>query len=265
VYRFLATPRWLGLAALAVCLAAVMVGLGRWQLDRYHQRSEINARIDAGAATAPAPIEVVLPAPASGGGHPPPATSAWKRVTTTGVYDEAREVLARGRTVDGRVGYEILTPLRLADGSAVLVDRGWVPPSPRGASAAPDVPPAPHGEVTVVGRVHLSESGARAVDRVDGRVEVRRVGVGAIAGELPYPVYGAYLLLDSQTPPADPRLVAIPSDHENPAQNAAYVVQWWLLAALTLVGYGLLARREAEQRAGLDRELRDLTEGSARI
>src|SRR4051794_19675294 len=32
VYRFLLTPRWLGFAALIVLLAAVMAGLGDWQL-----------------------------------------------------------------------------------------------------------------------------------------------------------------------------------------------------------------------------------------
>ena len=49
MYGFLATRRWLGFAALALVLAAVMVGLGCWQLARYHQRSTANAAIDAAA------------------------------------------------------------------------------------------------------------------------------------------------------------------------------------------------------------------------
>src|SRR5512133_323173 len=39
VYRFLLTPRWLGFAALMVALSAVMVGLGWWQLTRFHERN----------------------------------------------------------------------------------------------------------------------------------------------------------------------------------------------------------------------------------
>src|SRR4051812_40878501 len=50
VYRFLLTPRWLGFAALALLLAAIMVGLGDWQLHRYHERAAINDRIAAGGS-----------------------------------------------------------------------------------------------------------------------------------------------------------------------------------------------------------------------
>jgi cytochrome oxidase assembly protein ShyY1 len=248
-YAFLLSPRWLGLGALALALAVVMVGLGQWQLDRYHQRSEINARIDAAATARPTPVEQVLPPAAPRGGPPPSAAAGWTRVTVTGEYDAARELLVRNRTVQSRVGFEVLTPLRLPDGSAILVDRGWVPPAPSGLSARPDVPAVPGGQVIAVGLIHLSESHAGRVDRVRGQPEVRRIGIPSIARELPYPVYGAYLLLDEQTPAADPRLVPVPAERQNAVQNLGYVIQWWLFAAITLVGFGMLARREGRDRS----------------
>src|SRR5215470_4644264 len=101
-------------------LAAIMVGLGFWQLDRFHQRSAINDRIDAGASAQPVPLSSVLPAV----GVVPAASVLWTRVTVTGTYDAAHQILARARTVDGNVGFEVLTPLVLASGDAVLVDRG---------------------------------------------------------------------------------------------------------------------------------------------
>jgi cytochrome oxidase assembly protein ShyY1 len=241
VYRFLFTARWLGLTALMLALAAVMVGLGLWQLDRYHERSAINNRIDASAAGQATPVTSVLPT----GGQPPPASAAWTRVTATGRYDVHNQVLVRGRTVNDQVGFEILTPLLLADGSAVLVDRGWVPPANAGALAMPDVPPAPTGQVTVAGRLHLTESRPSPVDRREGWIETRRVSVPRIAGELPYRVYGAYVLLDTQQPAADKRLVPVSVEHENAWMNAGYVVQWWMFAGLTLFGLVWLARREA--------------------
>lgn len=251
MYRFLITPRWLGLAALMVLLAVIMVGLGGWQLDRYRQRSEINARIDRATRSAPAELSGVVAAPAGGEkvGRAPVRVAEWSRVTVTGRYDQAYQVLVRGRTLDGRVGYEVVTPLRLDDGSAVLIDRGWLPYPPGAATAAPDVPPAPAGPVTVVGRVRLSESGAAAPIRRAGQLEVRRIAPARLAGALPYPVFHAYLTLDSQEPPADRRFAAIPVRHENDWQNAGYTVQWWSFAVLTLVGYGYLARREARTRA----------------
>ncbi|HEX6500082.1 MAG TPA: SURF1 family protein [Micromonosporaceae bacterium] len=241
MYRFLLTARWLGYAALTLVLAAIMVGLGFWQLARYHQHSAVNARVAAAAAAQPVPLTSVLKI-----GSPPAKDQAWTKVSVSGRYDPAHEVLARGRTVNDSVGFEVVTPLVLADGSAVLVDRGWIPPAPGGAFARPDVPPAPTGQVTVVGRVHLPESRPDKPSRADGRTEVRRISATTLAATMPYRLYGGYVVMDRQQPPADPAFVAIPSDHENAWQNAGYVVQWWMFAALTLVGFGWAARREAQ-------------------
>ncbi|MDG4829094.1 SURF1 family protein [Solwaraspora sp. WMMD1047] len=248
MYRFLLTPRWLGILALTLAAAAVMVQLGNWQLHRYQERSAVNARIDAAGDRAPTPLREVLAAPvgaADAVGEPPPADAVWTRVTATGRYDESNVILVRGRTVNNRVGFEVVTPLVLADGSAVLVDRGWVPPAAGGALAHPELPAPTSGEVTVVGRVRLGESRAQEVTRRDGRLETRRIAIPELGRELPYPVYGGYLLLDEQDPPADPAFVAIPLRHENDWQNFGYVIQWWLFAAMALVGFGWVARREA--------------------
>ncbi|MFG3599370.1 SURF1 family cytochrome oxidase biogenesis protein [Micromonospora chersina] len=256
MYRFLLTPRWLGYLALTLVAAAVMVFLGNWQLDRYRGRTAINERIDAGATMTPAPLHDALPAPTGGPGTAGPAPEdrlTWTRVTATGRYDSANLVLVRGRTVDNTVGFEVLTPLVLADGSAVLVDRGWIPPVPGGnATAQPPVPAAPTGEVTVTGRLVSSESGGGAVDRRDGKLETRRISIPRLARQLPYPVSGGYVLLDQQTPAADPAFQAVPIGHTNNWQNFGYVVQWWLFAGMSLVGYGWVARREARRLAGLD-------------
>jgi cytochrome oxidase assembly protein ShyY1 len=251
VYRFLVTPRWLGFLALALLLAAIMVGLGDWQLHRYHERAAINARIDAGNSGPTVPIEQVLTAPGGAAGHigpPPSAAAEWTRVRLTGRYDQSHETLARGRTVDGEIGFEVLTPLLLADGSAVLVDRGWLPSPPGGALATPDVPTAPTGQVSVVGPVRRPESAAdKPVHNTVRRIDPARLS-------LPYPAYGGYVMLDEQTPKADSRLTPVPSEHENAWQNAGYVVQWWAFAALTLFGYVYMARREAHADETADRD-----------
>ncbi|HEY7273247.1 MAG TPA: SURF1 family protein [Actinoplanes sp.] len=246
MYRFLLTPRWLGALALAIAAAVAMVFLGVWQLNRYEQRAATNHRIDAAASAAAVPLSGVLSAPTAAGraGPAPRHDAAWTKVTVTGRYDPTHEIQARGRTVDGDVGFEIVTPLVLADGSAVLVDRGWIPPA-GDALAAPVVPAAPPGPVTVVGQVHLSESHPTPVAHRDGRLDTRRISVPRLAAQMPYPVYGAYVLLTSQSPPADPVFRPIPIDHEDAWQNAGYTVQWWLFAAMALFLYGWLAWKEA--------------------
>jgi cytochrome oxidase assembly protein ShyY1 len=252
VYRFLLTPRWLGAAALAVAAAVVMVMLGNWQLHRYEERSAINDRIDAADSVAAVPITSLLakPTTSSAAASSPGKRLAWTKVTVSGRYDPAHEIQARGRTVDGDVGFEIVTPLVLDDGSAVLVDRGWVLAPPEGATAAPTVPPAPGGQVTVVGQIHLSESRPAPIEHRNGRLDTRRISVSHLAHEMPYPVYGAYVLLTEQTPAADQAFKSIPIDHEDSWQNGGYAVQWWLFAVMALFAFGWQARKEAQTLAG---------------
>ncbi len=247
MYRFLLTPRWLAAAALTVAACAVMVLLGNWQLDRYQERSAINDRIDAADSAPAVPLTSVLkPGAAPGTAGPAPGDDlAWTKVTVTGRYDATHEIQARGRTVAGAVGFEIVTPLILDDGTAVLVDRGWVPPAEGGAIAAPVAPAPPPGTVTVEGQIHLSESRPAPLERRDGRIDTRRIAVPRLAGEMPYPVYGAYVLLTTQTPAADPGFTRIPVDHEDAWQNGGYAVQWWLFAVMAVIAFGWQARKEA--------------------
>jgi cytochrome oxidase assembly protein ShyY1 len=239
VYRFLLSRRWLGFAALAVVLAIVMVGLGNWQLDRYHQKAAINDRIDAAARTAPVPVtEVLRP------GQAPASAQRYTRVTATGRYDSAHEVIVRGRTLGGRVGFEVLTPLVLPGGGALLVDRGWVAAG-GGARDVPATPAAPTGDVTVVGAVRLPERAVGRVETLDGRLQVRRISPTQLAGSLPYPVLGGYVTTEQDG------LTPISVEYEGTLQNGGYALQWWAFAALTLVGFGYLARRHARESVDL--------------
>lgn len=244
MYRFLLTPRWLAAAALTVAASVVMVLLGNWQLHRYHERSAINHRIDAADSASAVPLTSVLVKPAAAGtlGARPGQDRAWTKVTVTGRYDATHEIQARGRTVESKVGFEIVTPLVLPDGTAVLIDRGWVPSRDGDAISPPVASPPPAGEVTVVGQLHLSESHPSAVSRRDGRLDTRRISLPRLAKEMPYPVYGAYVL-QSDPPEGFSR---IPIDHEDSWQNGGYAVQWWMFAVMALLAYGWQARKEAQ-------------------
>jgi cytochrome oxidase assembly protein ShyY1 len=251
VYRFLVNPRWLGGAVLAIAASVVMVLLGNWQLHRYQERSGINHRIDTADSTAAVRLTGLLKTPTTAGaaGPAPGEDLAWTKVSFSGRYDPTHEIQARARTVNSDVGFEIVTPLILADGTAVFVDRGFVP-AHDAATMAPTVPPAPSGQVTVVGQIHLSESRPRVIEHRDGRLDTRRISVPKLAEEMPYPVYGAYVLLTQQTPAADPAFIQIPIDKEDSWQNAGYTVQWWLFAVMALFAYVWAARKEAQTLAG---------------
>ena len=74
------------------------------------------------------------------------------------------------------VGFEVVTPLVLPDGFAILIDRGWLPPESQSVTVAPVPPAAPTGDVVVVGRVHAPESQGETPQPFDGRL---RYGLSA--------------------------------------------------------------------------------------
>ena len=250
MYRFLATPKWIGFAVLMITMSLVMVGLGDWQLHRYRERHGINVRIAQAKAAAPVPMTTVI-----GVDKPLPSADEWVRVTVSGTYAPQNTIIARERTGTDGVGFEIVTPLVLANGDAVLVDRGWIPAGQGGSTVAPTVAPVPTGTVTVTGRVHLPESEPDTPTRLGGSLAVRRIAPSSVAADLGYAhLYPDYVLLDEQSPKAAGHFTKIPADTQPSWMNAGYTVQWWCFAILALAGFGWAARREAtDKRDGVVR------------
>jgi surfeit locus 1 family protein len=136
-------PAWIPLAA-TIAVVVVCVAAGNWQRGRMYEKEALGAALAAADQAAP----IALPARADD-------WSAWRyrRVVVRGRYDAATQFLLDNRVRDGRVGYEVITPLAIPDGSYVLVDRGFVAAG-RDRATLPDVPP-PRGDVEIEGRVEL--------------------------------------------------------------------------------------------------------------
>ena len=98
----------------ALVLVAGLVSLGRWQLARMHEKEALFASFDASVDVQP------LSSLSTGQG------TQFTKVAAQGSYDSGRQILLDSLTHLGRAGYQVLTPLLQADGSAVLVNRGWV-------------------------------------------------------------------------------------------------------------------------------------------
>ncbi|MGH8893638.1 MAG: SURF1 family cytochrome oxidase biogenesis protein [Actinomycetes bacterium] len=245
-YRFLLTQRWAGLLAVAVVVATGCVAMGAWQVDRLSQRHARNDLLERTLDTRPVAVADVLRV-----GRGPAAADQFTRIRATGGYDVDDQLLVRTRLLEGQVGFHVLTPLVTDAGPALLVNRGWVP---RGATptAVPKVPAPPRGRVTVVGRVRPSEPASTTGEPPPG--QVTRIDVPAIAGTLPYDVFGGYveLVAERPSPGTAPRLLPAPEPTEGP--HLAYAFQWFLFAGLALGGYVVLARREAADREAARRE-----------
>ena len=142
-------------------LAALCVRLGFWQWHKGVQREMQWQGFERGAqalvSLAAAPLTSV---------------PLYQRVSLAGVLDGAHQFLLDNRSYQGRPGYEVLTPLRRAGATTLLVDRGWVPFS--GSRAwLPPVDLTGAAGVTLSGRVALLPSAGLAL------------GHGAPTGEWP--------------------------------------------------------------------------------
>jgi len=248
-YRFLLSRQWVIITLVALLLIPVMVRLGFWQFHRHEDRVARNELIAASLSAAPVPVER-LAAPGRG----PADDDRYRPVTATGTYDPRHETVVRQRTAaDGRrIGYHVLTPLVREDGTAVLVNRGWVPAG-GDLTKFPDVPPAPSGEVTVTGRLMADETAGGGVREKRGLPprQVMLIDSERMARELDRPVLGGYVALEKTSPePSGEQPEPLPEpDHSGIGPHLAYAFQWWLFAAAVPVGWLVLVRRERRDRA----------------
>jgi surfeit locus 1 family protein len=224
--------RWRGrdltAAVVAAAVAAGCVRLGIWQLDRLAQRRAWNAQVAARLALAPLELS----------GRGVPADSAnQRRIVARGVYDFARERVRPGRSFDGTPGVALVTPLRLSDGSAVLVDRGWVP--------SPD---AYH-----VDQTRYREADTAVVEGVGvivppGGRNRGEVDPDRLRDSLPYPLL-PFLVRQGVTSPGLPRRWPPPALDDGP--HLSYAIQWFSFAAIIVVGTVALLRRPRVSRAAI--------------
>ncbi|ARQ71424.1 SURF1 family cytochrome oxidase biogenesis protein [Streptomyces marincola] len=254
MYRFLLSRQWVILTLVALLMVPAFTWLGFWQLNRHEQRVERNDLIAASLAAPAVPMADL----SSAGGAVDP-DDRYRPVTATGVYDPGHEVVVRHReNDDGAMGYYVLTPLVRADGSAVMVNRGWVAAG-REVTRVPEVAAPPGGEVTVTGRLMADEStGSTGIRERSGLPDgmVMMISSQERADAMGVPVLGGYLELTATDPaPADGEAQPAPlpePDHTGIGAHFAYAVQWWLFAAGVPVGWVLLLRREVQDQRRAD-------------
>jgi cytochrome oxidase assembly protein ShyY1 len=240
VFRFLLSARWLGFLLFVLVLAGVCTRLGFWQIHKLDARLDRNQVITKHFAAAPVDLTAALPA-----GQKVDDGTEWTRVTAVGTYDEQHQVTVKFTTRDGAPGADVVTPLVLASGDAVLVDRGWI--ATANNVTKPDVPAAPSGTVTVEGWLRQDNgAGDDAVKPVDG--QVRAVSSIGMADSVPYDLRRGYLNLQKQVPSAGDALAVEPKPELGQGPHFFYALQWWFFALLAVVGYVWFARVEAKER-----------------
>ncbi|AON54789.1 SURF1 family protein [Herbaspirillum seropedicae] len=232
------------LTLLAGFFFLVFAALGSWQVYRLQWKLDLIAKVDARVHAAP----VAPPGPALW-----PQVSAqrdeYKRVLLTGRYLYSKTVPVQASTDLGS-GAWLLTPLQLADGEVVLVNRGFVGVSPLKLAEASlaDAPAGQNAEVTGLLRMSEPKGGfLRSNDAAQNRWYSRDVQAIAQAKGLtsvaPYFVdadkasaeANAAVAPDAQKPVGGLTVIAFHNSH------LIYALTWYALALMSLgAGYWLI-------------------------
>lgn len=147
-----AVRSWRTLVLLVVSgtlLAAVFAGLGAWQVQRLSWKVDLIQRVEARVVAVPVPA----PGPAEWA-TVEAASHEYRHVTLEGRFLHEREALVQAVTAIGP-GFWVVTPLVRPDGTAVLVNRGFVPGER--ADPATRAPADGQGTVSVTGLLRMSE------------------------------------------------------------------------------------------------------------
>lgn len=221
------------LAGLVATVAFVVLGL--WQLDRAALKAGLLLRHGAGGET------VSLPPLADA-----QALEAL-RARATGVWLAERTVWIDNRTHAGRAGVHLLTPLRLADGTLLFVNRGWAPmPADRAQLPRPALA---EGVVTLAGLAAQPRSGGFSLGNGESspdlwpRIEAARLAARAAGA----PFYPQVLELETDLGDGLVRSWAPPA--LGPDRHRAYAAQWFSFAAIAAVltlYWGLRSARRDE-------------------
>jgi surfeit locus 1 family protein len=268
VYRFLLKPRWILSHLFVFVVVAIMISLGFWQLGRLDERKSANAIITSAMDRQPEPLSTVLPAGASSTSDQVKAAE-YQPFYVSGVYRADEQVLVNNRTNNGSPGYWVVTPLVLADGTAVAINRGWIPFSYTEDGSWDDFAP-PKGTVVVQGLLRQSQ-----VRETNGLVSspkdpeagtlrtLARLDVGRLAQQIDERLIPGYISLRAQDPPQVDLPVPVPLPELSQGPHLGYAMQWFAFSLLTIIVYPLLLRRYARRRQmdGEDAEILDASVG----
>jgi len=241
--RAMFTRQWILTTLLALAGGVLCVRLGIWQLDRLEQRRAFNAHVEAMWAAEPftlagKPLEDLT-------------TMEYRAVSLNGTYDFENQVVLRNQYYQSQFGFHLLTPLFLDDGSAVLVDRGWIPADGNDSPAVWRKYDQP-GRVTLQGQIRLGHArpdmgGVPDPALAPGQTKLEfwnSVNLERIGQQLPYPILAVYVQPDVDPSDATPPIPYQPQLELSEGPHFGYAVQWFTFASILVLGYPFYLRKQ---------------------
>jgi len=260
-WNFVRSPKWILSHLFALSLIVAFIVAGFWQLSRLGDRQDSNERIESRALQASMPASEVLRSVGDLSPNDLGEALDFTSVSATGRFVVSELTRVANRSQDGRGGDWSVGLFETADGQLFVVNRGFLLRSELAAEA-------PDGEVTIEGFLRRTRTKgwiggddnpeAERMPRLNvDDVIVRAEAAGIDAGDR---TIGLWLQLD-QVDGVPPDAVneagsvveavtvprPVPLDDLSEGDHFSYAVQWFSLAALSVLIYGLMLRRIARR------------------
>ncbi|MBN9055798.1 MAG: SURF1 family protein [Rhizobiales bacterium] len=227
------------LAAFLILLVAVFLALGTWQVQRLFWKLDLIARVESRVHADPVP--------APGRAEWPSVDrekDEYRRVTATGLFRHDRTVLVQAVTERG-AGFWVVTPLVLANGATILINRGFVP-ADKSAPEARLAGEIAAGPVAVTGLLRMTEPGGAflrsndpAADRWFSRDVAAIATAKGLADVAPYFIDADATPNPGGLPIGGLTVVAFRNSH------LVYALTWYALAAMSAAAAWRVLRRPA--------------------
>lgn len=212
---------WIGVLA----AVGLLIGLAVWQWHRAAEKAQLLERLAQRATAEQIAIDILQAFPMSeADGLPVKGRARWL---------QPQLWLLDNQMIDGRIGYDVIIPVRLAhDTQPMLVNLGWVP-APTNRDALPVVIPPAEFEVQGLLRTHLGgfSLGQNLEKTGHWPMRIQRVKIDELNPLMREPLYTGVIYQTQGSPYKihyQP-VVILPERHR------AYAVQWAVLAVAVLL------------------------------
>lgn len=229
-------PRRRGLVLLATVLGCLITAaLGRWQLDRAAQKQALQQQLEQRQQLPELPASALARSTAEA------EAQHQRSIRLRGRWRDEATVYLDNRSMDGRTGFLVITPLLLADGDAIAVQRGWVPRHRSDRTLLPPIQTA-GGAVELHGRLAPPPSALFDLGRISTRPDApdvpasgpirQNLALDSWARELQLPLRPLTLLQLDDDAATDGLLRHWAAPAANVQKHYGYAAQWFALSAL---------------------------------
>ena len=240
-FKFLLTPKWILVTLICFGMLPAFQALSNWQWQRLSDRQVLNVQIQSQIDKDPVSLSGILIDGTES--KSVPSDTQWRTVEMTGTWLQPEQVLVRKKSLESNLGLWVVTPLRLTDGTVVMVNRGWTAAA-NSAIDSPVVADVPIGEVEVLGRLRdvQERTSPAPTDLPEGQVD-RIVPMEIVSSE--ETLSNAYVEMTASRPESKTSEIrTLPEPEVTEGAHRSYALQWMFFEIMTVIGWYILVRNE---------------------